>query len=309
MTNQVPLPRLTARKRSHKSSQAVVNARFYTLLGMLLFAAASGVLATVAWFTNTPPQPDLMKAQPKGKAVAELTAAAVLAGRPLPVPLASTVSNSEDGVIVGNGSPLRAQDLVWAGFTPDVTAGIPLERHNFEFTVPKSLTNPRDGAIRYRLIVVVLVPEDDLPMLAAMPYIEAATDTLTRLAFDYGGSTGLSRVPDTLRARLADWATYWAADDRARLQSTTGDNRTTVEYPGLGGFVSSGIEVLAALPQESGEWLLRVRVALSGPNGFATEVDMDVTVSGVDQAAPQVVAWGPAGSGVLTSGTNSRDKA
>lgn len=309
MANQVQLPRLTARMRSHKSSQAVVNARFYSLLGLLLFAASAGLLSMFAWFTNTPPAPNLLEAQPKGKAVAELTAAAVLAGRPLPVPLASTVATSDEGVVVGNATPLRAQDLVWAGFTPEVTAGIPLERHNFEFTVPKDLENPRTGTWRYRLVVVVLVPVGDEPMLGAMPYIESVADATTRLPFDYGAASGVSQVPDALRSRLADWASYWASDDRARLQSTTGDNRTSVEYLGLGGFVSTDISVLAALPQESGNWLLRVRVALTGPNGFGTEVDMDVTVAGVNQASPQVVAWGPAGSGVLASGHNSRNKA
>jgi hypothetical protein len=309
MAKQVQLPRITARSRSHKSSQSVVNARFYSLLGVLLFAASAGLLSMFAWFTNTSPVPNLLDAQPKGKAVAELTAAAVLAGRPLPVPLSSTVSTSDEGVVIGNGTSLRAQDLVWAGFTPDVTAGIPLERHNFEFIVPKDLENSRSGVWRYRLVIVVLVPQGDVPMLGALPYIESASDVSTRLPFDYGAASGVSQVPDTLRSRLADWASFWAGDDRARLQSTTGDSRTTVEYEGLGGFSSTGISVLAALPQESGNWLLRVRVALTGPNGFGTEVDMDVTVSGVDQASPQVVAWGPAGSGVLVSGHNSRNKA
>ena len=309
MANRAPLPQLTARMRSYKSSQAAVNARFYSLLGVLLFASAAGLLAMVAWFTNTPPQPDLLAAQPKGKAVAELTAAAVLSGRALPVPLASTVATSDEGVVIGNGTPLRAQDLVWSGFTPDVTAGIPFERHIFEFTVPKEIDNPRSGSFRYQLIVVVLVPEGDVPMLGALPLLEAAPDANTRLAFDYGAGGGVSQLPDTLRSRLTDWATYWAADDRTRLQSTTGDNRTSVEYQGLGGFVSSEVSILAALPQEGGTWLLRVRVQLTGPNGFGTEVDMDVTVGGVNQASPQVIAWGPAGSGVLTSGTNSRNKA
>ena len=308
MAKQLNLPRITARSRAHKSPQSIVNARFYSLLGVLLFAASAGLLSMFAWFTNTSPVPNFLEAQPKGKAVAELAAGAVLSGRPLSVPISSTISSSDEGVVVGNGESLRVQDLVWAGFTPDVTAGIPLERHNFEFTVPKDLENSRSGVWRYRLVIVVLVPEGEVPLLGALPYIESASNESSRLPFDYGASSGVSQVPDTLRSRLADWASFWASDDRPRLQSTTGDSRTSVEYKGLGGFSSTGISVLAALPQESGNWLLRVRVALTGPNSFGTEVDMDITVAGVDQASPQVVAWGPAGSGVLLSGHNSRKK-
>jgi hypothetical protein len=295
--------------RSYKSSQAVVNARFYSILGGLVFAALCGIFAVVAWLTNTPPAPDLLSAQPKGKAVAELTASAVLVGRPLPVPLGGSVATSDQGIVVGNGTPLQAQDLVWGGFIPEVTAGIPFERHLFEFIVPNDPKNPRTGSVRYRMTVIVLVVDGEVPMLGAMPYIEAAPQPVTRTKFDYGASSGVSQVPDAVRNRLADWASFWAIDDRQRLQAITGDGRTDVEYLGLGGFTSAGVTVLAAVPQQEGPWLLRVRVALSGPNGFATEIDMDVTISNANQAAPLVVAWGPAGSGVLSSGTNSKKKA
>jgi hypothetical protein len=309
MANKAQLPHLTARMRSYKSSQAVVNARFYAILGALVLSSLCGVFAVMAWLTNTPPAPDLLNAQPRGKAVAELTAAAVIAGRPLPVPLSASVATSDEGVLVGNGTPLQARDLVWGGFVPEVTAGVAFERHLFEFIVPKEANNSRSGTVRYRMTIVVLVPEGEVPMLGALPYIEAAPEPLVRLAFDYGASSGVSQVPEAVSERLVDWATFWASDDRQRLQATTGDGRTEVEYPGLGGFSSTGVSVFAAVPQENGPWLLRVRVALSGPNGFTTEVDMDVTISNVNQAAPLVVAWGPAGSGVLPSGTNSRNKA
>lgn len=295
--------------RSHKSSQAVVNARFYTLLAAVLLAAVAGIFASVAWLTNTPPQPDLLQAQPKGKAVAELTARAVLAGRPLPVPLATSVAQSEEGYTVGNGTALSVSDLIWSGFTPDVTSGVPHERHTFEFTVPLDSANIRSGVNRYQMVVVVLVPEGDLPVLGALPYITPSVEPTGRIAFDYNGTNAISKVPESVRARLDDWATYWAGDDRNRLQATTGDGRTDVEYPGLGGFASSGTTVLSAVPQPEGPWVLRVRVALTGPNGFNTEVDLDMTVDQVTQAAPSIVAWGPAGSGVLPVGHNSRSKA
>ena len=308
MARKPALPPLTARMRSHKSSQAVVNARFYTLLGTILLAAAAGVFATFAWLGNTPPQPDLLKAQPQGKAVAELTAAAVLAGRPLPVPLASSVSNSDEGITVGNGTPLQVVDLVWSGFTPSVTAGIAHERHVFEFTTLSDPKNPRSALLAYQMVIIVLVSDNDVPMLGAMPYLLPAAVPSQRLSFDYGAAKNLSKVPESVRSRLTDWATYWASDDRERLQTMTGDGRTTVEYAGLGGFVSEGINVLAAVPQPEGPWVLRVRVSLIGPNGFSTEVDMDVTVGEVSNATPQIVAWGPAGSGVLAVGHNSKNK-
>ena len=305
MARKTKVPLLTARMRSHKSSQAVVNTRFYLIFGSLVIAAAAGLLASFAWMTNSTPQPDLMKAQPKGKAIAELTASAVLAGRPLNVPMAKTVFSSEEGIRVGSGLPMPVVDLVWSGFSKDQIQNIPYEFHSFEVVSSIDPKNVLAGTVRYTLIVVVLVPENQTPMLGALPYFTLPTESGERIAFDYGGNQFVSKVPASVNSRLEDWASYYASDDRDRLQSTTPDGRTEVEYKGLGGFTSSGVSILGALPQQSGPWLLRIRVQLVGANGFNTEVDMDITIDGVNQAAPQIVAWGPAGSGVLAIGHNS----
>lgn len=291
--------------KKHKSSQAVVNMRFYLIFGTLLFAAATGLAASLAWLTNSPPKPDLSAALPKGKAVAELTAAAYIAGRPLPVPYSSTLTSSGGEIAAGNGSPLPVQNLVWSGFENDVIENIYFERHTFDLTVLRDASNPRQGVLRYQLVVPVLLPAQGFPVLGALPYLTAVPDAGERPPFDYGGTLNLPSLPSAVEERLQDWAVHWAADDRPRLQATTPDGATDVEYVGLGGFDAERVIVLGGVPLENGDWLIRARVELVGPSGFATNVDMDITVTKTTTASPQVVAWGPAGSGVLPIGHNS----
>jgi hypothetical protein len=283
----------------------VVNTRFYLLLGSLLFAAVAGLGASVAWLTNSPPAPDLSAALPKGKAVAELTAAAFVAGRPIPVPYSSTLTSSGGEIAAGNGSPLPVQDLLWSGFENDVIENVYFERHTFDLTVLRDPGNPRQGVDRYQLVVPVLLPDGGTPVLGALPYLTAVPDAFERPPFDYGGTLNLPSLPAAVEERLQDWAVHWAADDRTRLQASTPDGDTSVEYIGLGGFTSERVVVLAGVPLENGDWLVRARVELVGPSGFGTNVDMDITMTRATTASPQVVAWGPAGSGVLPIGHNS----
>lgn len=299
-----PAP-VTARMKKHKSSQAVVNGRFYMLFGALIFAAVTGLGSTVAWVTNSPPAPDLTAAQPKGKAVAELTASAYVAGRPLPVPFSASLTPGEGEFNPGDGTPLPVQDLVWSGFERDIVEGIEFERHTFELTLLRDLENPRVGLDTYQLIVPVIVPTGSSPVLGALPYLTLVNKATNLPAFDYGGASNLPTLPQAIPDRLEDWARYWAADDRARLQASTPDGDTTVEYVGLGGFESSTVEVLGGVPLQNGDWLIRARIELNGPTGFTSKVDMDITMTDTASAAPLVVAWGPAGSGVLPVGHNS----
>jgi len=299
-----PAP-ITARTKQHKSSQAVVNARFYVLFGSLLFAALCGLGATVAWLTNTPPSPDLTAALPRGKAVAELTAAAYISGRNIDVPYSSSLTTSADVIKAGNGNPLPVQDMAWAGFENDVIENVYFERHFFELTVLRDPANPRSGVDAYQLIIPVVLPTNGPPVLGALPYLSSSVPAVDRPAFDYGVSSNLSALPDAVETRLQDWASFWAADDRARLQAATPDGDPSVEYIGLGNFTAEQAEVLAGVRLDSGDWLVRARIELTGPSGFGTNVDMDITVTNVSSASPLIVAWGPAGSGVLPIGHNS----
>ena len=55
-----------------RSSAPILQIRLVLVLGALLLAAAAGVVSTFAWLSLSIPEPDLTKALPQGKSVAEI---------------------------------------------------------------------------------------------------------------------------------------------------------------------------------------------------------------------------------------------
>src|SRR4030095_12832977 len=73
--------------------------------------------------------------------------------------------------------------------------------------------------------------------LGAVPAIEpfVPDESAADLAsLDWSAAYETDQPSDTLKQRIGEWATAFAADDRRQLLEITGDSRNGVQYVGLG---------------------------------------------------------------------------
>jgi hypothetical protein len=124
-------------------------------------------------------------------------------------------------------------------------------------------------------------------------------------------------LPPIAFTKIEEWAKYYLEDDRVNLQLVTPDNNPNVEYVGVGGFTSKGVEILSAVTLNNksdgkvlnyNDWLIRVRVSMENNLGYKNKIDVDITLTDAETAEPLIVAWGEAGVGVLPKGSNSKEK-
>jgi hypothetical protein len=274
-----------------RSSAPVLKIRVYAVLGALVVAALCGVFATVAWLANNPDIPDPVP-QPQALAEAAVAADAFLTGQATTLAVAEGVDRrfgSGDTAVALPGAT-RAH---WASFTVGEVAGRTYEVHRFVVA----------GSPPRQLWVTVELTTSG-PILAASPAVgplPVAPDG--RPALDWRELPTETRVTDDLRRVAGEWAAAYAADDRDRLRSLTGDLEART-YAGLGGFTVESATVVSTVELgDSGDWVARVRVVLVGAppgeglEGFRGVVEFDLRVADPATGNPKVVAWGPAGSG------------
>jgi len=296
------MPRLTAIPAA-RSKAVVLKVRFWSILGALLFAAGVGVFAAVSYLTFEPPFVDVEAAKPRGLAVAELAANDFLYGGALAVPAVQD-QDPPAGSAVDVIGP-----VVWDRFvTSTLPNGVPLEMHKFLFhrTVKAPDTvNPDgqtvEGKVNVQLMelsVLVAVPSDANPAIAARPHMVPAVYADLAVRTDYSDSDLIETLPSAAVNQLRAWGSAWARDDSEQLKLLTGDQTADVRYVGLGGYSLNGMTVVSALEFAPDEFLVRVRVGLRGANGSILEMDMDLTVTAASSGLPKVVGWGPAGSGL-----------
>jgi hypothetical protein len=291
-------PRLTAVPAA-RSRMPVLRIRLALVLGSLVAAAVLGLLSTLAWMTQSTPAPDLSQALPKGKGVATIAAEAWLDGKPIEVPALMDVALPETRV------PLVHSDLTWEGFAPRaLPSGVSYEVHRFLVVLPFTLDSGKQSNRVMRVFTTVAVTPDGRSYLAALPSMAPVDMRTGKGVLDYSDLQP-KPLPSDAIAQIEQWADAWAADDRDQLKLLTGDTVSGVEYPGIGGFESTGSDVIAALSAGetaygSDTYLVRVRISLAsgGANQFQTETDMDLTMVDITTGLPRIVGWGPAGAGL-----------
>jgi len=297
------LPKLTAVPAA-RSRAAVLKVRLYLVLGGLVVTSLIGVFAAVAFLTFDPPVVDVAESKPRGRAVAELSAHDYLFGGALLLP---TAPNQE----IREGSSVEVfGPLTWDGFERiTLASGVPAEMHTFLFHRPvrSGGTTDETGAlvgqqVSYQLMkltVLVAVPADGNPVLAARPHFVPAEYREVPVVADY---TDLDPqpLPATALEQLRSWATAWATDDAEKLKLLTGDQTPNVRYVGLGGYEFTGMSVIASIPVAEDAFVVRARLVLAGANGSTLEMDMDLTITAASTGLPNVSGWGPAGSGLTT---------
>lgn len=277
-----------------------------TIVLLLIAAAATaGPAALLLTATANQRNPETAGEDPLHRGFASAAAAAWAAGD-LHHPIVTA-----DGVPSDLGRPASQTDghpepagpfgeshIGWDRVDLEIVDGRALERHHFTVATPDRL---------YHLVVPVTEtamqhPDDrPVPALAARPYLESVVLRPTAVppatfppAFDP------APVPPQVHDRIIEWAHAWAADDARALYSVVGDSEHVV-YRGLGGWtavdVAVGPSVTVAYVDETPALnAVRVTVELASPSTTVT-VDVDVLIARPTQPLPNVVAWGPAGTG------------
>lgn len=267
--------------------------RIWLVLGSLVFAAAMGIVATVAWMSQDPPPPvDLADAQPQAAAAATLVANAYLDGQPAPVPVADDVQGWP------TGQSLEHQPPQWNGFdTIKFPSGLSVERHRFLF-YRNATIDGKPGLLMYELVVPMAISSVGTPALAGLPYFHPTTygDVAGNTLYETKNEVN---VPPAIGEAVQQWANAWAVGDSEKLKALAGDGSVGAYYPGLGGCEAGSVKMLSTYPSSSETWVIRARVPLTCANGYSSLMDLDVTAVGNPPSPTRIVGWGPIGSGVL----------
>lgn len=288
-----------------RSKAAVLKVRFWALLLALLFTAGIGLFAAVSFLTFQPEIVDVDDAKPRGLAVAELAANDFLFGGEFLVPQVPG-QDPPSGSTVDVSGP-----LVWDRFSRyTLPNGTPVESHRFLFhrTLRSGGTTTETGAIvnedvRFQLMdlaVLVAVPLDTNPVLAARPYMTPAVYADAEIIADYSDFELAAPLPAGAAEQIGSWGKAWAEDDSEKLKLLTGDLTANVRYVGLGDYSFQEIRVLSASEFAEDAFMVRVRIVLGRANGSILEMDMDLTITSASTGLPKVSGWGPAGSGLRT---------
>jgi hypothetical protein len=288
------------------SSPRRFNRRFRLLLGTVLLAAVSGPIGCVAAVANRP-QEETPTLQPQHADFAAVVANSYLDGQPLPVPVADGLSAAAGRDTPNDPNASLATEIVpqpiahtWVISMGADVVTIPVgESSQRVVETHRYLVGAAGGP--FVLAVPVIQTPGGAPALGAVPAIEpfVPDESAADLAsLDWSAAYETDQPSDTLKQRIGEWATAFAADDRRQLLEITGDSRNGVQYVGLGDWQVVGEPQVGGLFTRSdgaaGTHVEIGLVAVADP-AVTTRVSFDLLVRHADDPLPQIVAWGPAG--------------
>jgi len=288
------------------SSPRRFNRRFRLLLGTVLLAAVSGPIGCVAAVANRP-QEETPTLQPQHADFAAVVANSYLDGQPLPVPVADGLSAAAGRDTPNDPNASLATEIVpqpiahtWVISMGADVVTIPVGESSQRIVeTHRYLVGAAGGP--FVLAVPVIQTPGGAPALGAVPAIEpfVPDESAADLAsLDWSAAYETDQPSDTLKQRIGEWATAFAADDRRQLLEITGDSRNGVQYVGLGDWQVVGEPQVGGLFTRSdgaaGTHVEIGLVAVADP-AVTTRVSFDLLVRHADDPLPQIVAWGPAG--------------
>jgi hypothetical protein len=143
------------------------------------------------------------------------------------------------------------------------------------------------------------------PELAALPALLPAPKGPGALA-EAGAPVPVSEldqpISQGLQFKVGQWANAYASDDQVALYLVTGDTQN-VKFRGLGGFKLVGDPVITMATQDGPEtpatMVLTVEMTLqsASDSNVIERVSYDLLATGLSNQYPNIVAWGPPGSG------------
>lgn len=309
--------------RSRLSSLKV---RRRLVFGLLIGAAAAGLISAMAWLTYSPPATE-QAADSATPAVALATQVAreYLAGVPTTVSYATgvdptfgfTAGETKPFPVAGgpNVASVTATDMAGRDVTL-VRYYVALDQQTPVKDTATGATTTEKKRFYYQLTVPMIVPTIGTPVLAATPTLQPFVGTPPKQldGMDPNALPEAKRgndLPSNVVKQVNAWANTFAAAgvDSEQLQLLTKDDNPEHKYSGLGEWTVAGTpEVVGALPApvsenpddpNPGGWIVRTRLVLTPPagNGPSVQSEYDVWVAGNgDDAQPPVIAWAPAGS-------------
>lgn len=285
-----------------RSSAARLKTRLWLVLGLLVVAALCGPAALVLAAAQPPPAAPRVNVPDFGlQAQAQQVAAAYLAGRPSPLPVAEGVSPTF-GRSAEDTSKAPASPPVFSGYF----AASDGQRtwQTFQF-----VTRIADRSYK---VEVSLLSEQFGPVLAALPALTPVTAAQTESAeaLVFPGADEASVQQPVTDERIQEWAAAYAQGDAAALTRLVGDPDTSAVYVGLGGFVATEVKVLKVFTlanTPADQALAQVQVTFALPDGsFETDAAFDLLIVRPQTATPLIGAWGPQGTApYLTWGWNN----
>lgn len=277
------------------------------IVGVMVVCAAAGLLGLAAAAKKK------TAAAPPGRyaGFATLVANNYLAGTPLDVPTAQGLDST-----LGRLSQAAAGDA--SVRQPDVnTVAMGASRAVFESAVDQTvkgvglvetdtfLVEYKNGSVG-RLAVVVDGTANG-PELGALPSLlppsqPPPANPPVATGVPVGQLT--SSLPGGVQFQVDQWATDYAANNETGLYTLTGDtaNRT---YRGLGGFQVVGNPVIVSSTEPEANHRLASRLVVTitvtfqstATSTVVTSASYDLLLENLQDHLPNIVAWGPAGSG------------
>ena len=298
---------ITARPRElpfHK----VAEIRTKVVVALILVAALMGPIALVVAATSKPASaPPAANAMGAEEPMAAIAASDFLAGRATTLPLASGVDpyfgRQTPATGAGTAStaavPIPHSSIVWSQTTDGDIGGQSYELDTFLVI---------SGTTRYDLCVQVVDVPGVGPVIGADPTLTLSNMEVVAAGsgpagLDYSALQGKKpeSVPASATSSADRWATDYVQNDQSDLYNLTGDTADHTYY-GLSGWTLVSVTIPQSIATGNLA-VLEVEVTMQSTDlgtkqPVTVTCDYDILENNVTtQEKPNVVAWGPAGSG------------
>ena len=237
---------------------------------------------------------------PTYKAQASLVLHAWLDGKPPPVPVATGIAadlgRSLSTAAQESGSPppiapITVTDVAYAGSTPHVLGKRKWVVDTFDVS-----TTTTTWVASVTLLVTPSGPVvGTLPSLAPYTHATGAPGQLTYANIYTKYQTTLTQGESS---QVDAWAAAFVSNNRSQLYTLSGDT-SDVHFDGLTGFKAAGIPSVLSATKGTNSVLVALTLPVE-PKGYSNQrlsLGYDVLLENTGNPLPNIVAWGPAGTG------------
>lgn len=276
-----------------------LSSRAWTVLGILILSLLLSVVAVGIALgnrrTTTTAAPT-----PTYQAEASLVLQAWLAGKPSPVPVATGLSSS-----LGRSIATTAQQST----TPPPIAPITTTAVAYTGSTTRSLGKRTWVVDTFDVVTstntwvasVTLLVTPSGPVVGTMPSLTPwthSTATPNQLTYTNIYAKYQTTLTQGETSQIDAWASAYVGNDRAQLYTLTGDT-ADVHFDGLAGFKLLGTPSVLSATAGTNSVLVDMTLQVA-PTGAPTQLvtlAYDVLLTNTSNPLPNVVAWGPAGTG------------